>query len=67
MAAGRRRGDPPAMPIDFVAFTSDRRITGRIMLADDRLSDMLNAVARLVIRDARSTSSSTTASHAWPT
>src|SRR6478672_3062321 len=41
------------MPIDFLAFTSDRRISGRIMLADDRLSDMLNAVARLVIRDAQ--------------
>jgi hypothetical protein len=41
------------MPIDFLAFTTDRRISGRIMLADDRLSDMLNAVARLVIRDAQ--------------
>jgi hypothetical protein len=40
------------MPIDFLAFTADRRLSGRIMLADDRLSDMLNAVARLVIRDA---------------
>lgn len=40
------------MPIDFIAFTSDRRISGRIMLADNRLSDMLNAVPRLVIRDA---------------
>jgi len=44
------------MPIDFIAFTSDRRLSGRIMLADDRLSDMLNAVPRLVVRDARSTS-----------
>jgi hypothetical protein len=41
------------MPIDFIAFTSDRRLSGRIMLADDRLSDMLNAVPRLVIRDAQ--------------
>jgi hypothetical protein len=40
------------MPIDFFAFTADRRISGRIMLADDRLSDMLNAVTRLVVRDA---------------
>jgi hypothetical protein len=40
------------MPIDFIAFTSDRRISGRIMLSDNRLSDMLNAVPRLVIRDA---------------
>lgn len=41
------------MPIDFLAFTADRRITGRIMLADDRLSDMLNGVSRIVLRDAR--------------
>ena len=41
------------MPIDFVAFTADRRISGRIMLADDRLSDMLNAVPRIVVRDAQ--------------
>jgi hypothetical protein len=40
------------MPIDFIAFTSDRRITGRIMLSDDRLSDMLNGVPRIVVRDA---------------
>jgi hypothetical protein len=40
------------MPIDFLAFTSDRRISGRIMLADDRLSDMLNGVPRVVVRDA---------------
>ena len=41
------------MPIDFLAFTTDRRISGRIMLADDRLSDMLNAVSRIVVRDAQ--------------
>lgn len=52
MAAAWLLPEPPAMPIDFLAFTSDRRISGRIMLADDRLSDMLNAVARIVIRDA---------------
>ena len=40
------------MAIDFVGFTSDRRIVGTIPLADDRLSDMLNSVARVVIRDA---------------
>jgi hypothetical protein len=40
------------MPIDFLAFTSDRRVSGRVMLSDDRLSDMLNAVPRLVLRDA---------------
>lgn len=40
------------MPIDFVAFTADRRISARLFLADDRLSDMLNSVSRLVLRDA---------------
>jgi hypothetical protein len=40
------------MPIDFAAFTADRRVTARVFLADDRLSDMLNSVARIVLRDA---------------
>lgn len=40
------------MPIDFVGFTADRRITAMIPLADDRLSDMLNSVTRIVLRDA---------------
>lgn len=40
------------MPIEFVGFTGDHRITGRLPLADDRLSDMLNSVARIVLRDA---------------
>jgi hypothetical protein len=40
------------MPIEFVGFTSDRRITATIPLADDRLSDMLNSVSRVVLRDA---------------
>jgi hypothetical protein len=40
------------MPIEFVGFTADRRITATIPLADDRLSDMLNSVARIVLRDA---------------
>jgi hypothetical protein len=53
LAARDVTGDHRGMPIDFLAFTADRRITGRIMLTDDRLSDMLNAVARLVIRDAQ--------------
>jgi hypothetical protein len=52
MASAAYESDAPSMPIDFLAFTSDRKISGRIMLADDRLSDMLNAVTRLVIRDA---------------
>lgn len=40
------------MAIAFVGFTADSRIVGTIPLADDRLSDMLNSVARVVIRDA---------------
>jgi hypothetical protein len=40
------------MPIDFVAFTADRRISGAVPLADDRLSDMLNSVPRVVLRGA---------------
>lgn len=40
------------MPIEFVGFTADRRITAMIPLADDRLSDMLNSVTRVVLRDA---------------
>ena len=43
---------PRTMPVDLIAFTSDRRITGTIPLADDRLSDMLNSVPRIVIRGA---------------
>jgi hypothetical protein len=40
------------MAIDFVGFTGDVRIIGQIPLADDRLSDMLNSVARVIIRGA---------------
>jgi hypothetical protein len=40
------------MPVDFIAFTADRRIQGAIPLADDRLSDMLNSVPRVVVRNA---------------
>jgi hypothetical protein len=40
------------MPVDLIAFTADRRIHGAIPLADDRVSDMLNSVARVVIRGA---------------
>ena len=53
MSGAPRARDPAAMPIDFLAYTADRRISGRIMLADDRLSDMLNAVSRIVVRDAQ--------------
>jgi hypothetical protein len=40
------------MPVDLIAFTADRRIHGQIPLADDRLSDMLNSVPRVVVRNA---------------
>jgi len=40
------------MPVDLIAFTADRRITSAIPLADDRLSDMLNSVPRIVMRNA---------------
>jgi len=40
------------MPVDLIVFTADRRIHGAIPLADDRVSDMLNSVPRIVIRAA---------------
>ena len=40
------------MPVELIAFTADSRISGLIPLADDRLSDMLNSVARVVVRGA---------------
>jgi hypothetical protein len=40
------------MPVDLIAFTADLRIHGQIPLADDRLSDMLNSVARIIVRRA---------------
>jgi len=40
------------MPVELTAFTADLRIHGAIPLADDRLSDMLNSVPRIVIRGA---------------
>jgi hypothetical protein len=40
------------MAIEFVGFTGDIRIVGQIPLADDRLSDMLNSVGRVVVRGA---------------
>jgi hypothetical protein len=40
------------MAIDFVGYTADCMVKGSIPLADDRLSDMLNSVARIVVRGA---------------
>src|ERR687890_157579 len=51
-AATPGRDDLRTMPVEFTAFTADLRIHGAIPLADDRLSDMLNSVPRLVVRGA---------------
>lgn len=40
------------MPVELIAFTADRRIRGLIPLADDRVSDMLNSVSRVIVRAA---------------
>jgi hypothetical protein len=40
------------MAVELIAFTADLRIQGQIPLADDRLSDMLNSVQRVVVRGA---------------
>jgi hypothetical protein len=40
------------MSVELTAFTADLRVHGAIPLADDRLSDMLNSVPRVVIRGA---------------
>jgi hypothetical protein len=41
------------MPVELTVFTADRRIHGTVPLADDRLSDMLNSVPRVIIRAAQ--------------
>jgi hypothetical protein len=40
------------MAIEFIGFTADSRIVGTLPLTDDRLSDMLNSVARVAVRNA---------------
>jgi hypothetical protein len=56
---GRRLGPSvkrgQRMAIEFIGFTTDHRVDGHIPLADDRLSDMLNSVARVVVRGASTT------------
>jgi hypothetical protein len=52
LACRRQRTIVRLVAIEFAAFTADHRLTGRLPLADDRLSDMLNSVARVVIRGA---------------
>jgi hypothetical protein len=41
------------MPVELTVFTADRRIQGAVPLADDRLSDMLNSVPRVIVRAAQ--------------
>ncbi len=43
--------EPLNVDVTFVAYTEDCRVTGRVALEGDRLSDMLNARADLVLRD----------------
>jgi hypothetical protein len=50
VSVGPERFGVDEMAIEFVGFTTDYRVTGQIPLADDRLSDMLNSVARVVVR-----------------
>jgi hypothetical protein len=40
------------MPAELIIFTADCRVSGMVPLADDRLSDMLNSVPRIVVRGA---------------
>jgi hypothetical protein len=53
--AGRSGGDPDADPlpeVDFVAYTSDERLSGRVRLDSSRLSDMLNAHDEFILVEA---------------
>jgi hypothetical protein len=43
------------MPAELIIFTADCRVSGAVPLADDRLSDMLNSVPRIVVRNAELT------------
>jgi hypothetical protein len=53
-SAGRRSGgDGDELPeVDFVAYTTDERLSGRVRLDSSRLSDMLNAHDEYVLIDA---------------
>jgi hypothetical protein len=44
--------DPGTMPVELIIFAANRRVSGAIPLADDRVSDMLNSVQRVVMRHA---------------
>jgi hypothetical protein len=52
-ARAHSREHRQTMPVELIAFTADLRIQGQIPLADDRLSDMLNSVQRVVVRRAQ--------------
>jgi hypothetical protein len=48
-----REGEPDDLPeVDFVAYTSDERLSGRVGLDSSRLSDMLNVHDEYVLVDA---------------
>jgi hypothetical protein len=48
-----RQGEPDDLPeVDFVAYTSDERLSGRVGLDSSRLSDMLNVHDEYVLVDA---------------
>ena len=49
--AGVPQPGPEAEEVEFIAFTEDCRIVGRIALDADRLSDMLNAHEEFTLRD----------------
>ncbi len=52
VAAPEQQDRGSVMAIDFMGYTADCVVKGSIPLADDRLSDMLNSVARIVVRGA---------------
>ena len=52
-ASGSDEVEPGDLPeVDFVAYTSDERLSGRVRLDSSRLSDMLNAHDEYVLVDA---------------
>ena len=44
-------GEIMGTQIDFVGFSDDCRVEGKVDLADARLADMLNSSARITVRD----------------
>jgi hypothetical protein len=44
-------GEIMGTQIDFVGFSDDCRVEGKVDLADARLADMLNSSAKIIVRD----------------